>query len=400
LVALARAAPFPLDRLARPLEKTLAGFRRGRRQADRGARLPPLNARRHPNQEEIEGGTMKNRMITRRSFARTVATAGATLALAPAILTRRAEAAEFTLKYANNQPLSHPMNIRAKEAVDAIREQSKGRLEIQIFPNNQLGGDTDMLSQVRSGAVDYFTTSGLIVQTIVPVAGANGVGFAFKDYDTVWAAMDGEFGAHMRQSMLKANIVTMEKAWDNGFRQTTSSVRAINTPEDFKGFKIRIPVMPILTSLFETFGAAPTGINIKEAYSALQTHLVDGQENPLSLIENWKFYEVQKYCSLTNHIWDGWWMLANRRSWEKLPKDLQEIVAGNWNEAALKERTDIRQLNESLQSQLESRGMAFNKPDAEVFRKKLRDGGFYAKWRDTFGAETWALLEKYSGKLA
>jgi tripartite ATP-independent transporter DctP family solute receptor len=338
-------------------------------------------------------------LITRRRFNHALQ-AGAAIIAAPAILTRRAAAAEFTLKYANNQPLTHPMNVRAKEAVEKISKDSNGRIEVQIFPNNQLGGDTDMLSQVRSGAIDFFTLSGLIVQTIVPVAGANGVGFAFPNYDTVWSAMDGAFGAHLRQAMEQANLYVFEKIWDNGFRQTTAAARAINTPDDFKGFKIRIPVMPLMTSLFETFGAAPTGINIKEAYSALQTRLVDGEENPLAIIDNWKFYEVQKYCSLTNHVWDGFWMLGNRRGWQKLPKGAQEIISRNWNEAAMKEREDVKALNDNLQSQLETKGMVFNKTDSEVFRAKLRDGGFYKRWRDEFGSDVWALLEKSTGKLA
>jgi TRAP-type transport system periplasmic protein len=155
-----------------------------------------------------------------------------------------------------------------------------------------------------------------------------------------------------------------------------------------------------VTSLFETFGASPTGINIKEAYTALQTKLVDGEENPLSIIENWKFYEVQKYCSRTNHMWDGFWMLANRRGWARLPKEVQDIIDRNWNEAAMKQREDIKSLNDNLQSSLEAKGMIFNKTDSELFRAKLRDGGFYKRWRDEFGAEVWAMLEKSTGKLA
>jgi TRAP-type transport system periplasmic protein len=339
-------------------------------------------------------------MMSKNFTRRRVLLAGTALVVAPAILTNRAEAAEFNLKYANNQPLTHPMNIRAKEAVDKIKQESNGRVEITIFPNNQLGGDTDMLSQVRSGAIDFFTTSGLIVQTIVPVAGANGLGFAFPTYDTVWSAMDGDFGGYIRKAMEAANLHAFERIWDNGFRQTTAAAKPIVVPDDFKGFKIRIPVMPIVTSLFETFGAAPTGINIKEAYSALQTKLVDGEENPLSIIENWKFYEVQKYCSRTNHMWDGFWMLANRRGWSRLPKEVQDIIDRNWNEAAMKQREDIKSLNDNLQSSLEAKGMIFNKTDSELFRAKLRDGGFYKRWRDEFGAEVWAMLEKSTGKLA
>ncbi len=319
---------------------------------------------------------------------------------APAILRHPADAAEFNYKFATNQPLGHPSNTRAQEAIERIREQSGGRLAIQLFPNNQLGGDTDMLSQLRAGAIQFFPISGLIIQTIVPVAGANGVGFAFKDYKEVWAAMDGDFGGYLREQMAPAGFYVFPKIWDNGFRQMTSGKRPINSPDDLKGFKIRVPVMPIEVSLFESYGAAPTGINIKEAYSALQTGLVDGQENPLSIIYNWKFFEVQKYCALTSHMWDGFWVVSNRRAWERLPKDLQEIVAHNMDAAADAQRTDIRKLNEGLQSDLEKAGMTFSTPDAQPFRAGLQKAGYYAQWKQAFGPECWGLLEKYTSKLA
>lgn len=321
-------------------------------------------------------------------------------AAASFVLPRRARAAEFTYKYANNSPVDHPMNIRAREAVAKIKAESKGRVEIEIFPNNQLGGDTDMLSQVRTGGIEFFTLSGLILATLVPVASINGIGFAFKDYGQVWPAMDGELGGFVRAAIDKAGLHAFDKMWDNGYREITSSTHPINTPADLKGFKIRVPVSPLWTSMFEAFGASPASINFNEVYSALQTKVVEGQENPLSIIEIAKLYEVQKYCSSTNHMWDGFWMLANAAAWQRLPADLQEIVARNWNEAALKQRDDIRKLNDSLQGKLESQGMVFNKPDAEAFRAVLKKAGFYTEWRNKYGQEAWGLLEKYAGGLA
>lgn len=326
------------------------------------------------------------------------ATASAALA-APALRIRPASAAEFTYKYANNLPVSHPMNIRAREAADKIKQETGGRVEIEIFPNNQLGSDTDVLSQVRSGAVEFFTLSGLILSTLVPAASINGVGFAFPDYNAVWRAMDGQLGAYVRGQIGKAGLVVMDKIWDNGFRQITSSTKPINTPEDLRNFKIRVPVSPLWTSLFQAFGAAPTSINFSEVYSALQTRVVDGQENPLAIISTAKLYEVQKYCSLTNHMWDGFWMLANRRAWAALPKDAQEIVAKNWNAAALAERQDTEKLNANLQQELTKQGLVFNQPDTAPFREALRKAGFYAQWKGRFGDEAWNILEQSTGKL-
>ena len=152
--------------------------------------------------------------------------------------------------------------------------------------------------------------------------------------------------------------------------------------------------------MFKAFGAAPASINFSEVYSALQTKIVEGQENPLSLIQIAKLYEVQKYCSLTNHMWDGFWFLANAKSWEALPTDLQEIVQRNINDAALKERADLRALSESVTEDLKAKGMVFNAPDAQSFREALKRAGFYEEWKGKYGPEAWAVLEKYTGSLA
>jgi tripartite ATP-independent transporter DctP family solute receptor len=338
--------------------------------------------------------------ITRRRFAKSVAAVTAGSVFSINTWTSRARAAEFVFKYANQQPVTNPINIRAREAIKKISQETNGRVEIQIFPNNQLGSDTDMISQLRTGAIDFMTETGALMENLVPTASVNGVGFAFPNYAAVWKAMDGDLGAHVRAAFAKARLHCFEKMWDNGFRQTTSSIKPINTPADFKGFKIRVPVSPIQVSLFKGLGASPTSLPIKEVYSALQTRLADGQENALVLIEVFKFYEVQKYCSMTSHMWDGFWMLASGKSWSRLPKDLQEIISRNWNEAALKQRADSEQLAKSLQATLETKGMIFNHPNIEPFRATLQASGFYKEWREKFGDEVWQLLEKYTGKLA
>ena len=312
----------------------------------------------------------------------------------------RAQTADFSYKYANNLPDSHPMNARAKEMAAAIKSETKGRFDLQIFPNNQLGSDTDMLSQIRSGGVEFFTLSGLILATLVPAASINGIGFAFPDYPTVWKAMDGDLGAHIRGEIKKSGLEVMDKIWDNGFRQTTSSTKPINGPDDFKGFKIRVPVSPLWTSMFKAFDAAPASINFSEVYSALQTKIVEGQENPLAIISTAKLYEVQKFCSLTNHMWDGFWFLMNRRAWQALPDDIKTIVAKNVNDAAVKERADTEKLNANLKDDLTKKGLVFNQPEPGPFRDKLRSAGFYSEWKGKYGEQAWSLLEKAVGKLS
>ena len=312
----------------------------------------------------------------------------------------RAQQAQWVYKYANNLPEAHPMNVRAREMAAAIKQETNGRFDLQIFPSSQLGSDTDTLSQIRSGGVEFFTLSGLILSTLVPAASINGMGFAFADYETVWAAMDGDLGAYIRAQIAKANLIAMEKIWDNGFRQTTTSTKPVATPDDFRGMKLRVPPSPLWTSMFKAFDASPASINFNEVYSALQTKIVDGQENPLAIIATAKLYEVQKYCSLTNHMWDGFWFLANQRAWQSLPDDVRTIVAKHINAAGLKERDDVAKLNASLQQDLTAKGLVFNRPDPAPFRTKLRAAGFYTEWKSKYGEEAWSLLEKSVGKLA
>jgi len=341
---------------------------------------------------------MKARMkVSRRRML-----AGGSILLASITAPRiaRAQQAQWVYKYANNLPEAHPMNVRAREMAAAIKQETNGRFDLQIFPSSQLGSDTDTLSQIRSGGVEFFTLSGLILSTLVPAASINGMGFAFADYDTVWKAMDGDLGAYIRAQIAKANLIAMEKIWDNGFRQTTTSTKPIATPDDFRGMKLRVPPSPLWTSMFKAFDASPASINFNEVYSALQTKIVDGQENPLAIIATAKLYEVQKYCSLTNHMWDGFWFLANQRAWQSLPDDVRTIVAKHINAAGLKEREDVAKLNASLQQDLAAKGLIFNRPDPVPFRSKLRAAGFYTEWKGKYGEEAWSLLEKSVGKLA
>ena len=333
------------------------------------------------------------------SISRRTLMASATLPLF-AIRARPANAAEFTLKYANNTPAIHPLTVRMTEAAERILKETDGRVEIKVFPNNQLGSDTDMLSQLRSGAIEMFTLSGLILSTLVPAASINGVGFAFKNYDQVWAAMDGKLGAYVRGEISKRGLVPMEHQFDNGFRQTTTSTKPIKVPDDFRGVKLRVPPSPLWTSMFNGLGASPVTINFSEVYSALQTKIADGQENPLNLIETAKLYEVQKYCSLTNHMWDGFWLLANKRAFDKIPADAQEVMRKEFAAAAMAERADIAKANGDVRKVLEGRGLLINDVETEPFRAKLKEAGFYKEWRGKYGEEAWQVLESAVGQVS
>lgn len=338
----------------------------------------------------------------RSGLNRRVVLAGASALIAAPMVLRatRAGAAEYSFKMANNTPETHPLTVRMREAAAAILKDTGGKVDIQIFPNNQLGSDTDSLSQLRSGALEFFSLSGLILATLVPAASINGVGFAWTGYDKVWPAMDGDLGAHVRRQIGRSGLYAFDRMFDNGFRQITSSTKPIRTPEDLKGFKIRVPSSPLWTSMFKAFDCAPLTLNFSEVYSALQTKVAEGQENPLTLIEIAKLYEVQKYLARTNHMWDGFWLLANGKVWNGLPDDIKGTISKHMGAAALAQREDLAKLADTVAASLRQKGLAFNDVDNAAFRAKLASAGFFKEWRGKYGDEAWGLLEKYAGAIS
>src|ERR1700710_1497882 len=285
--------------------------------------------------------------------------AAASGAWATSVLPRPAmAAAEFDFKLGVNTPDTHPLTLRLVEAAKAIGEQSKGRVNVTVFSNSQLGGDPEMLSQVRAGGIELLAAPSMTLSTLVPMSGLPSIGFAFQSYDQVWAAMDGGVGEVVREAIGKAGIVPMKKVWDNGFRQiTSSSSRQLNSVDDLKNFKIRVPVTALLTSLFSGLGALPSSISYNELYSALQTHIVEGQENPLAQVSTGKLYEVQKYCALSNHCWSGYWIIANRRALSGLPAAPPDLLNANFDAAAVRDRAYLLEMDRSLQADLTAKGM-------------------------------------------
>jgi len=332
--------------------------------------------------------------ISRRSFVGTALAGTSVLAFGRV----QAQSAKYRLRYGTAFPATHPGVVRIVEAADAIKKQTNGLVDLQVYPNSQLGSEPDMFSQVRTGALDFMSTSG-VNQTVVPIGGINAVAFAFESYDQVWSAMDGDLGNHVRGEFAKVGLHVLPKCLDNGYRNITSSAKPITSPDDLKGFKIRVPGNPLWVTLFKTLGAAPTPINFGELYAALQTRIVDGQENPLALIQSAKLYEVQKYIALSGHIWDGHYIFANATRWNSLPADVKDMITAALSDAAVKERQDIQSFNEKAQAEMQGAGVIFNKVDTKPFRDALRAAGFYAEWKTKFGAEAWSLLEKSVGQL-
>lgn len=337
--------------------------------------------------------------LTRRHFI--VAATGATAAAAGAgiIGPTRARAASFTYKLGLDQPASHPQTKRIVEAAKAIGEATDGALTVRVYPNNQLGGDTHMLAQLRSGALEFMQIGNNILANVVPQTSLADLPFAYDGYDQLWSTLDGPFGDYLRDAIRKAGLQVFDKGWDAGMRNVFTSDREVKTVADIKGLKLRVPEAPIQQATFKAIGASPTPINNNELYSAIQTHLVDGAEQPLISIESAKLYEVSKYISMTQHQSTSFQMLGNGAAWKRLPKDIQDVVSKHFDDAAMAERKDIADGETALKKELKGQGQTISTPDREGFRTLVKKAGLYAKWRDTYGKDGFALLEKSVGNL-
>ncbi|MDQ0137706.1 tripartite ATP-independent transporter DctP family solute receptor [Neorhizobium galegae] len=336
--------------------------------------------------------------IKRRSLLAYGAVAAAGIA-APAILTGKANAAEFKYRMVPMIPPGNPLVDYATEAAAKIQEKSGGRLEIQVFPGFVLGSPPQLQTQLRTNAIQFLMTSGSALSSAIPRASILQVPYAFNSYKDLWPVVDSNFLDILTPDFEKLGFHRIGKVWDIGFRHVTTSKTAINIPDDLKGLKIRVPSIPLVISLFEKLQSSPTPLGGNELYSALQTHLVDGQENGLVSVEGGKFYEVQKHCSLTGHQWEGYMNFANPAAWAKLPDDLKELVVTNINAGVDAERAKMVELETTVRKSLEGRGMVFTTPDREAFRNKLKASGFYTAAMDIMGKDLWAALEAKIGPL-
>jgi len=334
--------------------------------------------------------------VTRQGFvlgtAATIATIG--------IITP-ARAADFDLKYGHDLPAEHPINVRSVEAFARIKKATNGRVQIKSFPASQLGSDPAMIAQLRSGATEALAMPGAFLNAIAPLASIENLAYAYPNRETVFRAMDGDLGKVIRDDIgAKGGMVVLDRIWENGFREITTSTKPIHTVADLAGLKIRVSPGKIRVDTFQSLGAAPTPIALSELYTSLQTHVIDAQENPLLLIDQQKFYEVQKYVSLSDHIWSGYWTLFNQDVWNKLGKANQDIISREMAAATLAARNDNVNLNKSVRDKLARRGMKFNDVDKNSFKQKLVDAKYYERWKAEFGPKAWAALEKYANKLA
>jgi tripartite ATP-independent transporter DctP family solute receptor len=331
---------------------------------------------------------------TRRSLLAGAAAAGSTLLVRPTL------AADYRFSQYHNQAATGPLHKNLVAMWEAVRAETNGRVETTVYAeNNKLpGGDPDALKMLIAGEIQFFTLMGGIIGTVVPVAEAQQLPFAFKSAAEAHKAIDGPLGKYIGEEMAAKGMYLFPVAgFDNGMRQVASVSRAVASPSDFAGMKIRVPPGQMMLDTFTAFGAQPVTTSANLIYDALKTGRVDAQENPLAIVEGFKLYELVKYVSLTNHMWSGFNAMAHPATWKALPDDIKDVIEGNMVKYVRQQRHDQAAFNASLREDFVKRGLAFNEVDQAAFRAKLP--GVYATWKEKLGSKCWSLVEAEVGKL-
>ena len=284
---------------------------------------------------------------------------------------------------------------------DEVRAATGGALDITVHAQNGgiAGSDPAVLDMLVSGELEFMTLMGGILGKVVPVAEIQGLPFAFASPAQVHAAMRGPLGDHIRAEMAAKGIHGFrDGVLENGFRHIVSVDRPVRSAADLAGYRMRIPDGRMFDDAFRALGATPVVVNIRELYAALADHRVDGQENPLAVVEVNRLYEVSKYVSLTAHMWSGFNLIGNLAFWRSLPEHVREIVNRAVATHVERQRAYTVGLNLELETKLATeRGMVFNTADGASFRAVL-SGDFYRRWRGELGDTAWRLLEDAVGR--
>ena len=327
-------------------------------------------------------------IITRRTA---LVSAGAGLGLFA--IGGRASAQTAKLRFAHPHPEADSWHKAALQFAEKVKAKSGGKLEVQVFPNGALGSDSQTISAVRGGSLDICLTGNPFFTGLAPKLNVLDLPFLFQSRKHAAAVMDGPIGDGLRKELEGSNLKALA-TWEIGWRNLTNSRRAIATAADIKGLKIRTTPNPAHIRAFQLLGAVPTPMAFTELFSALETGAVDGQENPVTLILNAKFNEVQKHLSLTRHAFTTGPVVMNKTKFDAMAPELQKILA----ETAIELAGVQRQMNEDTEGSsleaLKKAGMqAVENPDRDSFAKIVTvevEKEFVTK----FGGETLEAIKK------
>lgn len=278
-----------------------------------------------------------------------------------------------------------PYAVGAREFKKAVEANSNGRIEVQLFPNRQLGDEKPMLEGMRLGTVDAGVITNAVIAQIEPAFQVNDLPFLYENEAQAQAVLDGPVGKKMA-AKLEAKGIKVLGFMEGGFRNMINNVRPVQKPDDVKGVKYRVMQNPVFIGMFSSMGGNAVPMAWGETFTAVQQGTIDGLEIPLAVIDQNKYFEVTKYLSLTNHTYSAIPLLISKRAFDRMPDDLKKAVVDAGTSATKAQRVVSEQVNASLIKTLESKGMKVNRiGDPAAFRKTSES--VYEKVRATTDAE-------------
>ena len=287
----------------------------------------------------------------------------AVLASLSAFAVQAQDVQERTIKFGHLNNTDHPVSAGVKKFAELLAAKSGGKLKVQEFPASQLGNEMQQQSALQGGVQEMSAPATTSLAGIVKEFGLIDFPFSVSNFQQADALLDGPLGQALIAKLPEKGLVALGY-WDLGFRNATNSKKAITRAEDFDGLKIRVIPNPVFLETFKAFKANPVPMPFAELYGALEARSVDGQENPFSVINSNKFYEVQKHVSATNHVYAANIMLVSKKFWDRLSATEQRIMQEAANEARSYQRTVSRATAQKAVADLQAKGMQYNEVSA------------------------------------
>lgn len=312
----------------------------------------------------------------------------AIVAAALCLGTTAAVAQEIKAKFGTSLPDSHPQTLGARKFAELVDQKSKGRIKITVYSGAQLGSDQQMQAALRGGTQEFTAPSTATLANLVKEFGVFGLPFSFASEKQAYAVFDGEFGQSILAKLTEKDLIGLAY-WENGFRHFTNSKRPIVKAEDLAGIKVRTMQNNLYIDLFAGLGANAIPMPVNELFTALETKAVDAQENPYTVVQAQKFYDVQKYLSTTGHAYDAQVLIASKKFWDKLSDADRALMKEVSREATEFQRQASRDLNAKARAELAKAGMQINDvSDAERQRMREKLQPVIAKHQTAVGEDT------------
>lgn len=289
-----------------------------------------------------------------------------------------------------------PASDNIDEVAENVAERTEGRVEFDIYPDSQLGSETEMLEQIQVGSMDSGAIMVGSMQTLDMKMAIEDLPYMWADIENAREAYKGEFGEELASVMEEQGMTTIGYLeW--GFRHVTNNERPIVQPEDLEGMNIRVAETALRVDAFEQVGALPTVMAFSEVYGALQQGALDAQENPLANIVAPRFYEVQDYLSLTGHFYNTVMVVVDTETWDSISEEDQQVIIEEFETASEEVQVANDEMESEYLTELEENGMEINDDvDTEAFREAMLP--VYDEWEEeVFGEELMNIYREASG---